>query len=56
MKPGFKKQALSVISKELVKAGGDLKSLSTIPGRCDCLKRFAECADLVDWLKVETGS
>ena len=56
MKPGFKKQALSVISKELVKAGEDLKNLSTIPGRCECLKSFSESADLVEWLKVETGS
>jgi len=56
MKPGFKKQSLSVISKELVKAGGDLKDLSSIPGRCDCLKRFSESTDLVQWLKLETGS
>ena len=56
MRPGFKKQMLSVINKELIKAGEDLKSISTIPGRCDCLKTFSESTEVVKWLKSETGS
>jgi len=56
MKPGFKKQALSVINKELLKASEELKTISTFPGRSNCLKTFSESAEVVKWLKLETGS
>ena len=56
MKPGFKKQQLSVINTELVKAGEGLKKLSEFPERCECLKVLAKSADLIKWLNSETGS
>jgi len=56
MSPDFKNQPLSVIGKELIKAGEDLKELSVVPGRFECLKEFSESADLIKWLKSETGS
>ena len=56
MKPGFKKQQLSVINAELVKAGEGLMKLSTYPERCKCLKVLSKSADLIKWLKSETGS
>ena len=56
MKPGFKKQQLSIINTELVKAGEGLMKLSAFPGRCECLKVLAKSADLIKWLNSETGS
>ena len=56
MKPTFKKQQLKTIDEELIKTGKDLKYLSTYPDRCKCLKVLSESADLIEWLKSETGS
>ena len=56
MKPDFKKQQLNVINAELVKAGEGLMKLSAYPERCKCLKVLSESADLIKWLKSETGS
>ena len=56
MKPGFKKQQLSVISAKLVKAGEGLMKLSAFPKRCECLKVLSKSADLIKWLNSETGS
>ena len=56
MRPGFKKQQLSVINAELVKAGEGLMKLSALPERCECLKVLAKSADLIKWLNSETGS
>ena len=56
MKPGFKKQQLGVINAELVKAGECLMKLSTLPKLCECLKVLSKSADLIKWLKSETGS
>lgn len=56
MSPGFKKQPLSVIGKELIKAGEAMKEMSGAPGRFECLKEFSESAELIEWLKSETGS
>ena len=56
MKPGFKKQQLSVINAELVKAGESLMKLSIYPERCECLKVLSESAALIEWLNSETKS
>ena len=56
MKPDFKKQQLSVINAELVKAGEGLMKLSTFPKHCKCLKELSKSADLIKWLNSETGS
>ena len=56
MNPVFKKQQLSAINRELIKAGEDLMELSLFPDRCECLKVLSESADLVEWLRSETGS
>ena len=56
MNPGFKKQPLSVIGKELIKAGEAMKEISGAPGRFECLKEFSESADLIEWLKSGFGS
>ena len=56
MKPGFKKQQLSVINSELVKAGEGLMKLSTYSERCECLEVLSKSADLIKWLNSETGS
>jgi len=56
MTPGFKKQQLSVINTELVKVGEDLTNLSKFPEHFECLKVLSKSADLIEWLKSETGS
>lgn len=47
MSPDFKKQPLSVINKELIKVGEELKELSE---HSECLKEFSESTDLIKWL------
>ena len=56
MKPGFKKQTLSVINRELLKAGEVLTEISTSPQRRKCLEVFSRSAELISWLKSATGS
>ena len=56
MKPDFKKQQLSVINTELVKAGEGLMKLSSIPELCECLRVLSNSTDLIKWLNSETGS
>ena len=56
LKPDFKKQTLSVINSELLKAGEALTEISTSPQRCKCLEVFSRSAELISWLKLETGS
>ena len=56
MKPGFKKQQLSIINAELVKTGESLMKLSVYPERCECLKVLSKSADLIEWLNSETKS
>ena len=56
MRPSFKKQKLSIINVKLVKAGECLMAISTHPERCECLKVLSKSADLIKWLKLETGS
>ena len=41
MNPGFKKQPLNVIGKELIKAGEAMKEISGAPGRFECLKELS---------------
>ena len=56
MDPAFKKQQLSAINQQLIKAGEDLMKLSSFPNRCECLKVLSESTDLIKWLRSETGS
>ena len=56
MRPFFKKQQLSCVNEELIKAGEDLKELCRYPDRCECLEVLSESADLIEWLKSATGS
>ena len=50
-----KKLTLKVINQDLIEAGRELTELMA-PGRCECLKELSKSADLVKWLKSETGS
>ena len=50
-----KKLALKVINQDLIEAGRDLTELTAL-GRCECLKELSKSADLVKWIRSETGS
>ena len=56
MNPGFKKQPLIVTGKELIEVWEVMKELSGTPERFECLKKFSESADLIEWLKSGFGS
>ena len=50
-----KKLALKVINQDLIETGRELTEL-TAHGRCECLKEMSKSADLIKWIKSETGS
>jgi len=50
-----KKLPLKVINKDLIEAGRELTELTAL-GRSESLKELSKSADLVKWLKSETGS
>jgi len=50
-----KKLPLKVINQDLIEAGKELTEL-TFQGRSECLKELSKSAELVKWIKSETGS
>ena len=50
-----KKLPLEVINQDLIEAGKELKELATLE-HSECLKELSKSADLVKWIKSETGS
>ena len=45
---------LASIDKRFLEAKSFLSQISSAPGKIECLKRFAKCTNLVDWMRKET--
>ena len=47
-------QTLETVDEKLVKTGRFLKDISSDPRKLKCLKCFAECQEVIKWLRGVT--
>ena len=50
----MKDQTLETVDEKLVKTGQFLKDISSDPRKLECLKCFAECQEVIKWLRGVT--
>ena len=54
MTGSMKDQTLETVDEKLVKTGRFLKDISSDPRKLECLKCFAECQEVIKWLRDVT--
>ena len=50
----MKDQTLAAVNQELVKTGKFLESISSDPRKLQCLHHFAQCQEVIKWLRKVT--
>lgn len=50
----MKDQTLQDVDESLIEAGRFLEDVAREPRKVRCLERFAQCQDIVNWLKEVT--
>ena len=48
-------QTLETVDEKLVKTGRFLEGISSDPRKLECLKCFAECQEVIKWLRDVTN-
>ena len=51
----MKDQTLAAVDEKLVKTGKFLENISSDPKKLQCLQHFAECQEVIQWLRDVTN-